>query len=197
MRCWPRSMPKRLRKIGPNSWRTCATRVILAPMLATRCTAVSAPGLPGIAPSRPKPASRAFRPGPHRRLSRWRSQTIDAPGENPLRYQMPRRVPHLPQKEEPALPHPRNPGPNNVIDGCTNVPDLFPRSCAAHDVCYQTPSVPRAQCDRELYENSIVERPDLFEGQILESAARGEVLQPSVTYYWGVRLFGWLFRKTR
>ena len=102
-----------------------------------------------------------------------------------------------PQKEEPALPHPRNPGPNNVIDGCTNVPDLFPRSCAAHDVCYQTPSVPRAQCDRELYENSIVERPDLFEGQILESAARGEVLQPSVTYYWGVRLFGWLFRKTR
>ena len=97
MRCWPRSMPKRLRKIGPNSWRTCATRVILAPMLATRCTAVSAPGLPGIAPSRPKPASRAFRPGPHRRLSRWRSQTIDAPGENPLRYQMPRRVPHLPQ----------------------------------------------------------------------------------------------------
>lgn len=55
------------------------------------------------APVRRKTASGASRPGPHRRLSRWHSQALDAPEECRLRYDPSRRVPHLPQNACPLV----------------------------------------------------------------------------------------------
>ncbi|WP_343808899.1 RHS repeat-associated core domain-containing protein [Alteraurantiacibacter aestuarii] len=96
-----------------------------------------------------------------------------------------------PQSVEAELPYDRRPGSNNVLDGCTGVPDIFPRSCAAHDVCYQTRGIPRGQCDREFHANMHVERPELFEPLLRPpSSPNITPVAPQETYFVGVRLFG-------
>jgi RHS repeat-associated protein len=61
------------------------------------------------------------------------------------------------------LPFPRRPNPTWPTamqpNGCTGVPQLFPASCNAHDVCYGTLGVARRVCDREFYYNMLAERP--------------------------------------
>jgi RHS repeat-associated protein len=61
------------------------------------------------------------------------------------------------------LPFPRRPNPTWPTamqpNGCTGVPQLFPASCNAHDVCYATLGVARRVCDREFYYNMLAERP--------------------------------------
>lgn len=98
-----------------------------------------------------------------------------------------RSLSYSPQKVEPKLPYDRKPGPGQTVNGCTDVPNVFPRSCNAHDVCCQTPGATRAQCDYEFLLDMRKERPDLDYRD-----PRGN---PSVIdiYYTGVRLFGWLF----
>jgi hypothetical protein len=61
------------------------------------------------------------------------------------------------------LPFPRRADPANPAqqpNGCTGVPDVFPRSCNAHDICYATVGVPMETCNYEFWENMKAERPD-------------------------------------
>ena len=104
-----------------------------------------------------------------------------------------------PQSGEPVLPFDRAPRPGDLVNGCTSSPDLFPRSCSAHDVCYQTTGVSRAQCDSELVRNAYTERPELAFSLTLGprglgwSGTSSTAVDPAATYYFAVRLFGWIF----
>jgi RHS repeat-associated protein len=89
------------------------------------------------------------------------------------------------------LPFDRKVRLGDKVDGCTNVPDLFPRACAAHDVCYQSVGVPRSQCDKELFHNAYAERPDLR--WTMSNPTGTVIMDPAYTYYVGVRLFGRFF----
>ncbi len=86
--------------------KTGATRLralSLAPMTTGQTLASDQRRFQRSALSRPKTASGASRPLPHRRLSRWRLQPTDASGKNAASYDPVRRGPHLPQSDERKL----------------------------------------------------------------------------------------------
>ncbi len=99
-----------------------------------------------------------------------------------------------PQGEASPLPYDRAPRPGDSVDQCTLSPDLFPKSCDAHDVCYQTAGVSRARCDWELLQNSYAERPDLVFSRFGRYPAfHSDVVDPADIYFSFVRAWGGFF----
>ena len=81
----------------------------------------------------------------------------------------------------PKLPYDRKPNPKNPVqkpNGCTGVPNAFPRSCSAHDVCYGKVGVPKSVCDNEFLANMKAENSD------------DEYADLPYVYYEGVRKYG-------
>jgi uncharacterized protein RhaS with RHS repeats len=84
------------------------------------------------------------------------------------------------------LPYDRKPVGGQTANGCTGVPDLFPRSCDAHDICYQT-GTPQYVCDQQFLRNMRAERPDPFRMNGYSEAA--------MMYFAGVSIVGKVFYK--
>src|SRR5690606_13754282 len=105
-----------------------------------------------------------------------------------------------PRGEKPSIPHDRKPRPGDVVNSCTMSLDLFPKSCNAHDVCYQTAGVSRKQCDDEFFENAYAERPDLlfsrnpWPNPIVDTSP---LLNPAQIYYIFIRSLGSRFDNVR
>ena len=98
----------------------------------------------------------------------------------------------------PDLPNDRTPRPGDVVNQCSLSPDIFPRSCNSHDVCYQTAGVSRAQCDSEFLENMLAERPDIQDLVNTPPPINGgnlvlPLIDPAILYFYAVRLFGGFF----
>ena len=76
------------------------------------------------------------------------------------------------------LPFPRQKKPGMRVDQCTASPDIFPKSCDAHDICLQQAGTSINQCNSEFLANMNAERPDLRE--LVEVSQR---VNPSVPIF--------------